>query len=504
MDPSSEISLARNLPEVWLAGFLNSGLGLGETGRLVSSSLKQVGVPVVTHAWAKTDIGTVPFTTGCISESPSSGPSATAGLSLLSLNGDHLASFINSGGKVFFEGRYVISIWFWELEELPPEMVEGFKLVDEVWAATPFIQNALLRHSGTVPVRRFNHPIQIPKGTEEAAHERFPFEGRFVFLFTFDYQSCAKRKNPQGVCEAFVHAFPEPVLSGPLCVIKSINAALHPIDRALLQYRWSHRPDIIFMDEFLSAEDRDLLTWRADACVSLHRAEGLGLTLMEGMALGKPCIATGYSGNLAFMFSENSWLIPFTMIPVGQGSLHYPADQFWAEPDVKAAASAMREIQTLSPEVKAKARAGQVYVNEHHNPLACGREMATLISEAAGKAPRPRKPLSSGRSAAYSALADLREKSKQKMDINVMPWNFPSAIKSLRKEAAQVSRAERKAISETLIALKHSEKHCRTNAAVLRRRLERLTEQVDELISILIPPNTVPLPSGRSQDKPPD
>ena len=192
------------------------------------------------------------------------------------------------------------------------------------------------------------------------------------------------------------------------------------------------------------------------------------------------------------------------MIPVGQGSLHYPADQFWAEPDVKAAASAMREIQTFSPEVQAKARAGQVYVNEHHNPLACGRELAALIYEAAGKSPRPGKPLSTGRTAAYSALAALREKSKEKMDINGMPWNLPSAIKSLRKEAAQVSRAERKAISETLTALKHSEKHCRTNAAVLRRRLERLADQVDELISLLLPPNTIPPPSGRSQDKPPD
>ena len=49
----------------------------------------------------------------------------------------------------------------------------------------------------------------------------------------------------------------------------------------------------------------------ADCYVSLHRSEGFGLTLAEAMALGKPVIATGYSGNLDFMTPETSYLVPW-------------------------------------------------------------------------------------------------------------------------------------------------------------------------------------------------
>ena len=44
-----------------------------------------------------------------------------------------------------------------------------------------------------------------------------------------------------------------------------------------------------------------------DAYVSLHRSEGTGLTITDAMALGKPVIATGWSGNMDFMNVANSF-----------------------------------------------------------------------------------------------------------------------------------------------------------------------------------------------------
>ena len=41
-----------------------------------------------------------------------------------------------------------------------------------------------------------------------------------------------------------------------------------------------------------------------DCYVSLHRSEGLGLTMAEAMAVGKPVVATAWSGNLDFMSDE--------------------------------------------------------------------------------------------------------------------------------------------------------------------------------------------------------
>ena len=44
-----------------------------------------------------------------------------------------------------------------------------------------------------------------------------------------------------------------------------------------------------------------------DTYVSLHRSEGIGLTIAEAMGIGKPVIATGWSGNTDFMDVLNAF-----------------------------------------------------------------------------------------------------------------------------------------------------------------------------------------------------
>ena len=78
--------------------------------------------------------------------------------------------------------------------------------------------------------------------------------------------------------------------------------------------------------------------------MSLHRAEGFGLAMAEAMWLGKPVIATGYSGNLDFMTAENSLLVDYQLVPIGRGRRPYPADGEWADPDIEHAASLMRQV----------------------------------------------------------------------------------------------------------------------------------------------------------------
>src|SRR6185436_15940353 len=108
-----------------------------------------------------------------------------------------------------------------------------------------------------------------------------------------------------------------------------------------------------------------------DAYVSLHRSEGLGLEMAECMALGKPVIATGYSGNLEFMSHDNSCLVDFRMVPVRPGEYIYYEDQwFWADADVDHAAHFMRKV---------------VADDEFRNAIArqAKSDMATRFSEAA-------------------------------------------------------------------------------------------------------------------------
>ena len=72
--------------------------------------------------------------------------------------------------------------------------------------------------------------------------------------------------------------------------------------------------------------------------ISTHRSEVFGLISAEGMRLGKPVIATGWSGNLDFMTDENSVLLPYKLIPVeDRDNVFSESDQQWADPDVDAA-----------------------------------------------------------------------------------------------------------------------------------------------------------------------
>ena len=77
-------------------------------------------------------------------------------------------------------------------------------------------------------------------------------------------------------------------------------------------------------DGYLSADEKNALLAACDCYVSLHRAEGLGLTLAEAMALGKPAIATGYSGNRHFMTDENSFLVGYRLTSVSDDCGPYP------------------------------------------------------------------------------------------------------------------------------------------------------------------------------------
>ena len=101
------------------------------------------------------------------------------------------------------------------------------------------------------------------------------------------------------------------------------------------------------MDGYLPSRERDALMNACDCYVSLHRSEGFGLTLAEAMALGKPTIATAYSGNIAFMTPENSFLVPWRPGRVPPGCEPYPKGDCWAEPDLDAAASLMRLVTRI-------------------------------------------------------------------------------------------------------------------------------------------------------------
>jgi SAM-dependent methyltransferase len=190
-------------------------------------------------------------------------------------------------------------------------------------------------------------------------------EDAFVFLFVFDFFSTLERKNPLGLVEAFTRAFPQP--GRALLYLKSINGDRAPADLQRLREAAAGRPDIVVSDGYVPGDHLTALTALSDCYVSLHRSEGFGLTIAEAMAFGKPAIATGYSGNLAFMDEGSSYLVPYSLTALEHAVGPYPAGTVWADPDLDAAARLLQEVEGDTAAARERGEAGRAAVLERQS-----------------------------------------------------------------------------------------------------------------------------------------
>ena len=192
-------------------------------------------------------------------------------------------------------------------------------------------------------MRKFPLPVVVPSVPDGVPRAALGLpEDRFVFLFVYDFLSTVERKNPLGLIDAYTRAFgPD---DGTALVLKSINGEKHLEQLEQVRAAAAGRPDVFVLDEYLSPTHHSALLGHCDAYVSLHRSEGFGLDMAAAMGLGKPVIATRYSGNLEFMDDATSYLVDYELEPIGPGCEPYPADSRWASPRLDHAAELMRRV----------------------------------------------------------------------------------------------------------------------------------------------------------------
>jgi glycosyltransferase involved in cell wall biosynthesis len=316
-----------------VAGYLQADSGLAVSAQRTIAALTSAGVAVRPVSYRRT--------------MSRQGPDAIEvngaelfDVNLICITAEQFPFFHADMGDSFFAGRYTIGYWYWELEVFPSDQMAALDLVDEVWVATRHVLAAIAPLTNK-PVRHMPIPLVAPQPSDRN-RSSFGLSDAYTFLFTFDFDSVMARKYPLGTIRAFERAFPE--ASSALLILKSVNAGRWPSEAELIRCAIADRPDIVLMDGYLTAADQAALVAACDCYVSLHRAEGLGLTLADAMALGKSVIATDYSGNIDFMNEHNSFPVPFTYTTVPVGTPAYPAGARWAEPDVDEAARLMKLV----------------------------------------------------------------------------------------------------------------------------------------------------------------
>jgi len=238
-------------------------------------------------------------------------------------------------------GVYRIAVVAWELDELPVGFAESSRLIDEFWPISEYVETSLRK----VIHDKFIRPISPPVDATDPQAMNLQEFGlppcRCTFLCVFDLSSTLIRKNPQGVIRAFLAAFPNG--EDVSLALKVNHAETQP--QVLLELCAAIRdPRIHLLTGTWERGRLQALMCVSDSIVSLHRSEGFGYTVAEGMLSGKPVIATDYGATTEFLTAEVGLPVRWSRKVIHESSGPYPAGATWAEPDIHHAAERMRWV----------------------------------------------------------------------------------------------------------------------------------------------------------------
>lgn len=369
-----------------LWGHLTGSFGLGEGARATARALAAAGVrvqcrdlPLATHA-NDTEIDRSIFM------GVESGDFQPAAIDLIHTNPNILSQTNGLRNSIKLTAPLRIGYWAWELESFPYGWEHGFAGLDQIWCPSSFTATSLGLRS-PVPVTPLPHLLDWSRADRIRARRnqvKRPCSS-FTCLFAFDFWSTVGRKNPYGVIEAFKRAFPlkttgDSSLSDARLLLKVASGKYFPEAIEELFRCCATDQRISLITESLSVDAVDDLYASADVLISLHRAEGFGLILAEAMAAEIPVIATGYSGNLDFMPLGSAELIAFKLVPISHSEGDYRAGRHWADPDLDAAAAALRRMASDRAYRQRLALAGRKAVQER----LAAEHLAGIVSQRLG------------------------------------------------------------------------------------------------------------------------
>lgn len=321
---------------IGIAGLLSTASGVGEGARLAYASLEAAGLAPtafdLSPAFGQVELGEGarrrPVTPG-------------AGSLIVHHNGPYLPHALWALGRARIRGRRIIGYWAWELPRLPDGWQASMRYLHEIWVPSTFTRDAVAAATDK-PVHVVRHPLPPTTATPNMRGKFGLPEQAVVVLNVFHLGSAFARKNPLAAVVAFRKAFGE--RADRVLAIKLIDNGAAGARREL-NAAIAGAGNIRLIEGMLPEADMAGLMAAADIVISLHRSEGFGLVPAQAMALSKPVIATGWSGNLDFMNKNNSALVSYSLIPVRDPEGAFQGDdQKWADANVDEAAEWLRRL----------------------------------------------------------------------------------------------------------------------------------------------------------------
>jgi glycosyltransferase involved in cell wall biosynthesis len=263
-------------------------------------------------------------------------------INLFHFNARRVPLYFSRLGEDSLKGFYNIGFWVHEMQEIPNQWARQLEFFDEIWTPSALCQSAVSK-SANIPVLRVPYPVECnilsQRVVDRISGKVFP---AYNFLAVFDVYSDAERKNPLFTVRAFLNAHKDnPSVK---LILKVRNLEHDKVLAEKLEYIVNTYTNIEVINGYMDRCELVALYNRVDAYVSLHRAEGFGLTISDAMSRGIPVIATGYSGNMDFCNAVDTRVVAYTLQEVGHNRPRYRCHDLWAEPDMDDAVAAFGEL----------------------------------------------------------------------------------------------------------------------------------------------------------------
>ena len=354
-------------------GFINGKFGLGQAARLIISSLQKQDIPFT--------VLSADFMISDRSKEDCVIPAAKDFLypiNLFCIDHQYISDFVERYDWELFKNSYNIGICYWETNCFPKRASEWWKYLDELWVTTHYVKEHI-SNATSLPVHHIPQPVEVNYIPQIVKKEDCGLKSNFTFYYCFDFNSIVNRKNPMAIIQAFQQAFQQG--QEVQLLIKSQNGKSHPNLLQSFLDKIKNDSRIVWMDEKMDSQKNFEIMNLSDCYISLHRSEGFGLSMAEAMLLGKPVIATAYSGNLDFMNDENSYLCSHRLIRIGHGNKPYPSKGLWADVNISQAAFWMQSVFNNPVEASSKAAKGKEFILKHHSCETVGQYINRRIQK---------------------------------------------------------------------------------------------------------------------------
>lgn len=258
--------------------------------------------------------------------------------------------------------RWNIGYGMFETDRIPSDWVDSCNRMNAIVVPSKFNADTFKGSGVKVPI------YVAPNGMTLQDHHvtSKPFS---MFLDKFSLLCVGAvhhRKGWDVIFDSFLRAFPN--RADVRLIVKPFIE--HPPEveylRALVQQAraktGNYKAEIVMINRFLSESDMSRLFKTASALVSPFRGEAWGYTVFHAASCGVPVISTGWSSPCEYLNYDNSYPIPYKLVPVSNMdhnsaylSAQLDGNHLWAEPDPDGLSQLMQHVYNNPTEALLKA-----------------------------------------------------------------------------------------------------------------------------------------------------